>query len=181
MSGKVLRWVLHALPFDVEAGRLGSPVRRAGGTVIRVLPFVVELALVVFCLIDCIQTDESEARNLGKGWWILLILVVPLIGAIAWLVAGRPVRRGPRRQVPWPSTATAGFPEYERPRRAVGPDDDPEFLAEMRRGNQEQERLLRAWEDDLRKREQALRGEGLEGGDPDRGDPGVGDGTAGGR
>ena len=51
---------------------------------------------------------------------------------------------------------TAGFPEYERPRRAVAPDDDPEFLAEMRRGNAEQEDLLRTWEDDLRRREQEL-------------------------
>lgn len=58
--------------------------------------------------------------------------------------------------MPWPSTQTAGFPEYERP-RPVAPDDDPEFLEQMRRGNAEQERLLEQWEDDLRRREQRLR------------------------
>jgi hypothetical protein len=124
--------------------------------VLRFLPFAVELVLLVYCLIDCIQTDESEVRNLRKGWWILLIIFFPLIGGIAWLVAGRPQRQR-RRSVPWPSTPTAGFPEYERPRGPVGPDDDPQFLDEMRRGNAEQERLLKKWEDDLRRREQQLR------------------------
>jgi hypothetical protein len=124
--------------------------------VIRVLPFLVQLALMVFCLVDCIQSDSSEVRGISKGWWILLIIFFPIIGGVAWLAAGRPHRsRG--RDVPWPSTATSGFPEYERPRRPVGPDDDPEFLREMRRGNDEQEQLLQSWEDDLRRREQALR------------------------
>jgi hypothetical protein len=122
---------------------------------IRFLPYALELFLVVFCLIDCIQRDEGSIRNLGKVWWVLLILFFPLIGAIAWLVAGRPLP-GPRRRVPWPSTRTAGFPEYERPGRSVAPDDDPEFLAQMRKGNAEQEELLRKWEDDLRRREREL-------------------------
>ena len=123
---------------------------------LRFLPFAVDLVLLVYCLIDCIQTDESEVRNLRKGWWILLIIFFPLVGGIAWLVAGRPQRQH-RRSVPWPSTPTAGFPEYERPRGPQGPDDDPQFLEEMRRGNSEQEQLLKKWEDDLRRREQQLR------------------------
>jgi hypothetical protein len=123
---------------------------------IRFLPVVVELFLLVFCLIDCIQTPEHEVRNLPKLAWVLLIIILPLIGGIAWLVAGRPQSQSRGRQVPWPSTRTAGFPEYERPRRAVAPDDDPEFLAEMKRGNAEQEALLRKWEEDLRRREREL-------------------------
>ena len=123
---------------------------------IRFLPVAVELFLLVFCLIDCIQTPDHEVRNLPKLAWVLLILVLPLIGGIAWLVAGRPQRQAGDRQVPWPSTRTAGFPEYERPRRAVAPDDDPEFLAEMRRSDAEQADLLRKWEDDLRRREREL-------------------------
>lgn len=126
---------------------------------LRFLPFGVELVLLVFCLVDCIQTPEHEVRNLGKGWWVLLILFFPIVGGVAWLVAGRPQRNAPRRQVPWPSTRTAGFPEYERPGRAPAPDDDPEFLAQMRRGNVEQADLLRRWEDDLRRRERELKKE----------------------
>ncbi len=131
---------------------------------IRFLPVVVELFLLVFCLIDAIQTPEHEVRNLPKLGWVLLIIVLPLIGGIAWLVAGRPQRAG-GGQVPWPSTRTAGFPEFERPRRPA-PDDDPAFLAEMRRGNSEQEELLRRWEEDLRRRERDLGEDGPAGSEP---------------
>jgi hypothetical protein len=125
---------------------------------LRLAPVLIELALLIYCLIDAIQTPDHEVRNLPKVVWVLLILLLPVIGGIAWLVAGRPQRGGASRQVPWPTTQTAGYPEYERPEREVrGPDDDPEFLHEMKRGNDEQERLLQRWEDDLRRREQQLK------------------------
>jgi Phospholipase_D-nuclease N-terminal len=124
--------------------------------VLRIAPFLIEIGLLIYCLIDAIQTPDAEVRNLPKVGWILLILIIPVIGSVAWLVAGRP-RRGSARQVSWPSTQTAGFPEYERPRSVLGPDDDPEFLREMKRGNDEQEQLLNRWEEDLRRREEQLR------------------------
>ena len=122
---------------------------------LRLLPYLIELALLVFCLIDCIQTDASSVRNLPKMAWVFLIVILPLVGGIAWLVAGRP--EAPRgRQVPWPSTQTAGFPEYEKP-RAGSPHDDPAFLASMRRSDQDHERMLRDWEQQLREREDKLK------------------------
>lgn len=136
-----------------------------GPAMVRVLPFALDLALLVFCLIDCIQSEPAAVRNLAKGWWIVLILFFPVVGGIAWLVAGRPTTSGPRR-VPWPATATAGFPEYERPRQ-VAPDDDPAFLAGLTASNAEHEKLLRAWEDQLRERERRL----TERDDDDRGTP----------
>lgn len=120
---------------------------------IRFLPYVVEVALVVFCLIDCVQTDSLLVRNLSKPMWILLIVFLPIAGGVAWLVAGRPTREASaRRPVPWPSTATAGFPEYERPRPPRGPDDDPAFLSDLAVDNA-RERRLQQWEAELRERE----------------------------
>jgi hypothetical protein len=130
-------------------------VDKGAPTVLRIAPFLIELALLVYCVIDVVQTPDAEVRILPKVGWILLILLIPLIGSIAWLVAGR-ARGGSGRQVPWPSTRTAGIPEYERP-AVLGPDDDPEFLREMKRGNDEQEQLLNRWEEDLRRREQQLK------------------------
>ena len=124
---------------------------------LRYLPYVVELALLVYCLIDCIQTDSVVVRNLSKTTWVFLIILVPIIGAIAWLVAGRPERAAGGRSVPWPSTATAGFPEYERPRPPRGPDDDDAFLADLRGPDSEHQALLAAWEAQLREREEQLR------------------------
>ncbi len=121
----------------------------------RLLFFILPIILAVFALVDCIQTDESQVKGIPKVWWILLIVFFPIIGSAAWLLAGKD-RARPGRNVPWPSTGTAGFPEYERP-RTLAPDDDPEFLAQLRRANQDHERMLRQWEDDLRRREQGLK------------------------
>ncbi|WP_199424335.1 PLD nuclease N-terminal domain-containing protein [Actinotalea solisilvae] len=130
---------------------------------LRFLPYIVELALLVFCLIDCIQTPSGSERNLGKTAWIFVIILIPIAGPVAWLVAGRPAKQQANRSVPWPSTKTAGFPEYERPAPPKGPDDDPEFLAGVeRRERAEHERLLRDWEAQLREREQRLRPTGAE-------------------
>ena len=65
---------------------------------LRGLPVLIELGLLVYCLIDAIQTPSQDHRNLAKPLWILLIILVPIVGGIAWLVAGRPPRQaaGPR-------------------------------------------------------------------------------------
>jgi hypothetical protein len=122
--------------------------------------------LLIFCLIDVLFTDEHAVRNLPKLGWLLLVLFFPLIGSIAWLVAGRPEgghSRAPRSKAPWPATRTAGFPEYERPARGGAPDDDPEFLRriaeEQARADAEHLDVLRKWEADLRRREEQLRAE----------------------
>jgi len=119
----------------------------------RYLGFV-EIAMLVYCLVDCIQAEEGRIRNLPKIAWILLIIILPLAGGVAWLAVGRPVDARPR-EVPWRSTTTAGFPEYERPRRGA-PDDDPEFLAGIARSDDRHEQMLREWEAQLREREQRL-------------------------
>ncbi|MFT4110350.1 PLD nuclease N-terminal domain-containing protein [Propionicimonas sp.] len=118
---------------------------------IRLLPFALEAILLVFCLIDCVLADDARVRNLPKWGWILLIVVVPLVGGVAWLLAGRPARTADR-----PASAT---PQWESPPtvRPRAPDDDPEFLAKLTRDNADQERFLKRWEDDLRRREEELR------------------------
>jgi len=122
---------------------------------LRALPELVWFALLVFCLIDCVQTPDAAVRNLPKWAWIVLMILLPLVGSVAWLVAGRPEHSARQRaRAAWPSTATAGYPEYERPPR--GPDDDAEFLRGLARADKEHEDVLRKWEDDLRRREQQL-------------------------
>ena len=82
---------------------------------IRYLPYLIEIALLVYCLIDCIQTDVP--RNLSKTTWVFVIILLPIVGGIAWLVAGRPEHR-PRRNVPWPTDADRRVPRV----RAAAPD-----------------------------------------------------------
>ncbi|MGD9956855.1 MAG: PLD nuclease N-terminal domain-containing protein [Candidatus Nanopelagicales bacterium] len=127
---------------------------------IRFLPYVVEIALLVFCLVDCISSPPHLIRNLEKGWWIVLIIILPLVGGIAWLVAGRPVRTDGGQ---W--RMGSGFPEAERPRPAYSRnEDDPAFMAEMARIDREHEEALKKWEAKLAAQEAELKRKQEDGG-----------------
>ena len=101
--------------------------------------FVVELCLVVYCVINIVTTPEGETRNLPKLLWLVLVLLFPIVGGVAWLVAGRP--QGPARSLPYKGN-TGIPPEYDRPGRATAcsPDDDEAFLRGLRERAEEQRR-----------------------------------------
>jgi len=142
----------------------------------------------IFCLLDVIMTDEHRIRNLSKGTWIFIVIVTSVVGAVAWLVAGRP-ERAPRNGLPYKGNrGTAAYPEYDRPGRFVptNPDDDAEFLrgvreraeAQMReakRQRAERERLEREASERERRARQAREAEREEPGrdlPPERGSSG---------
>jgi hypothetical protein len=118
------------------------------------LLLLVDLALLVVALIDCLSTDEYAVRNLPKVVWVLLILLFSPIGAIVWFVAGRPQNHDVGRAGDW--RPGSGFPEYERG-RPLAPDDDPEFTRHVSRARRENEEMFAKWEADLRRREEELR------------------------
>ncbi|GAA2992460.1 PLD nuclease N-terminal domain-containing protein [Kitasatospora albolonga] len=110
---------------------------------LRILPPLLVLALWVWAFIDCLTTPEEEVRYLPKVIWIIIVLLFPLVGSIAWLVAGK--QRGTLRPA-----RTAAAP--------VAPDDNPEFLASLKKQQADQDaEHLKQWEADLRRREQELR------------------------
>lgn len=111
---------------------------------IRVLPAVLEFALVVFCLVDCVQTDRDRVRNLPKVAWILLILLVPLVGGIAWLVAGRPGRGARHEQgQPFRHPRATGFPEDQRSHALSDAAIDDRVAREQARVDAEHEAAVR--------------------------------------
>jgi hypothetical protein len=122
--------------------------------------FVILLALWLYCLLDVITTDEAVVRNLPKIAWVLIVLLLLEVGAVLWLIAGRP-RRQAAPDLPY--KGNRGRPSRTGPStRAVRdtppPDDDPEFLAKLNRRQQEEDRrMLDRWEAELRRREEELR------------------------
>jgi hypothetical protein len=119
---------------------------------------LVVLALWVFCLIDVITTDEHACRNLNKIVWLLLVLLLPLIGSIAWLFAGRP-QASSTRSMPYKGNhGHPAFPEYDRPGRAVAPnpEDDEAFLRGLRERAEEQRRAYRERRLELEGRQREL-------------------------
>ena len=85
----------------------------------KLLLFLIPLAMTIYAAIDAIQTEDTGVKHLPKLYWIGLILLVPWVGAIAWLVAGK--ERGPMNG--------RNGPRYPLPPR--GPDDDPDFLRNL--------------------------------------------------
>ncbi|MFD5466178.1 PLD nuclease N-terminal domain-containing protein [Kitasatospora sp. NPDC127059] len=150
------------------------------------LTIVLPLALWVWAFIDCLVTPEGEVKHLPKPIWLIVVLLFPPLGPIAWLVAGRQrgfLRAGAPDGLPGRQAAD-GRPGFGAPRggRQVAPDDDPEFLASLgnespgnespeaesagkspgkgeslQKGDKDHEDMLRRWEADLRRREQELR------------------------
>jgi hypothetical protein len=100
----------------------------------RFLLYAIPFVVMLYAFIDCVQTPGVLARVLPKWLWIVVIVVVPLIGAVGWLLGGRP----PRAAV----HVGASAPSPGRGRRApVAPDDDPAFLRQL--SDEEWQRKMR--------------------------------------
>lgn len=111
---------------------------------------IVGLGLVIYSLIECIQTPRHRLRVMGKAAWLAVIVLVPVIGAGLWLGVGR--RRGDAAAGPSAPKGT--------------PDDDPNFLRTL-----EVQRRQRQREEELRRKEQELEArERRKKPDADRGD-----------
>jgi hypothetical protein len=85
----------------------------------KVLLVLIPLAMTIYAVIDAIQTEETRVLYLPKLVWIVLILLFPWVGPIAWYVTGRQRRPLDRRRGP-------NYPSAPR-----GPDDDPDFLRNL--------------------------------------------------
>ena len=109
------------------------------------------LALWAYCIFDVISTDESLMRNMPKVLWLIVVIVLPTVGSVAWLLLGRPEGAGLRPGDT--STHSPSRPRSQPRPRPLAPDDDPVFLA----GLDEEAKRLRAWEEDLKRREDELR------------------------
>jgi hypothetical protein len=121
--------------------------------------YVLPLALMIYAIVDCAVDDDVERTSVPKVLWMLLIILIPIFGPLAWLAVSKLAK--PRaRQAYGPSGPPGPLPRrYPRRSGPVAPDDNPDYL---RRLADEQFRRER----DRRRREK------YEGGDsPAPGDP----------
>ena len=115
-------------------------IRLAGGGLIGFLL----IALWIYCILDVIATDEALMRGLPKMAWLIVVVILPDIGSIAWLALGRPVFAGWR----------PGDTSDRRTRPVLGPEDRPDFGSSSSSADRER---LESWEADLQRRERELR------------------------
>ena len=93
--------------------------------------------MTIYALVDCWNSADDEVRGLPRLAWLLVVLLFPLVGGLAYLATGREQRDRPHPGRP----------------RIVAPDDDPEFLRTL-----DQQRRRAAAEEE-RRHEQQLRKE----------------------
>lgn len=78
------------------------------------------VGLIVYTIIDVLRSDESERFGVHRVLWLVFIVVLPVIGSLAWLALRRVARSAHQRGDGPPRPRPAAGP--------VAPDDDPEFL-----------------------------------------------------
>lgn len=111
----------------------------------------VAIGVILFALIDALMSDRSRVRGVSKPLWILIILLVPVVGALLWFMIGKTRKK---RTVP------------------MAPDDDPKFSGQgyAAQSKEEMDARLRDLEEQLK----ALDDEvypGEEARDSDQGEP----------
>jgi hypothetical protein len=114
---------------------------------------IVAVALFMFwiwALLDCIATDSAMCRNLPKPMWVIIVVILPAVGALAWLLLGRPEKADRR----------SGSTDYASPRRPVGVEDSPRYSATpiiTDRRSRELDAELERWEREQRERGESRR------------------------
>lgn len=72
------------------------------------------LFMTLYALIDCARTPDARMKAIPKPLWFVAIVLIPLLGPVAWLVAGKIPTERPQLSAP-----------------GMGPDDDPSFLRKL--------------------------------------------------
>ena len=90
----------------------------------RLLIFgIAALVLDVFAIVDLVVIDKSRVRAFPKIFWVIVVIVIPFIGALLWFAVGRDWGRKRGQST------------------VVAPDDDPEFLRSIRLDEEQQARI----------------------------------------
>lgn len=88
---------------------------------------LVAVAFWVYTIVDCVVQPASRHRGVGKGIWILIVVLLPVVGGILWLAIGRLGKSA--RRIP------------------QAPDDDPAFLSRIGSTADQDERIRRLEEE----------------------------------
>jgi hypothetical protein len=92
----------------------------------------IDLALLIFCLVDVISIYESRIKSLNKIAWVFIIILLPILGPILWLTLGK-LRRNEDDTVQ----------RVSKSRAPKGPDDDPDFLRNATKYEDQEARIRR--------------------------------------
>ena len=79
----------------------------------RFLPIIIVALLTIYCVVEVAQARPYAVRRMPRWLWATAVICVPLVGAVCWLLLGRP------------NAQSLGTRPQRRPK---APDDDVDFL-----------------------------------------------------
>lgn len=92
---------------------------------------VIALAYTLYAIVDVVMTHAARARGVSKPAWVLIVVLLPVIGATLWFTLGKDRGATPP------------------PQRVRAPEDDPRF-ATPSMSNEELDEHMRELEERLR-------------------------------
>jgi len=101
-----------------------------------IIGVVIGVAFTLYALVDAAMTHQSKARGVSKPVWIVIVAVLPVIGAALWIFLGKDRGQSPA-------------PQPVRP-----PDDDPSFSGTPKYSKEELDEHVRELEERLRELDQ---------------------------
>ena len=81
---------------------------------LRVILILAVVMLTIYCVVDVAQSRRAPVRAMPHWMWAVAVIVAPVVGPISWLLYGRPKSSAPQ------------------PRHVTAPDDDEDFLRQLR-------------------------------------------------
>lgn len=106
--------IVHPCGCRVARGSLPSGVVLLAAALV-----LATVGLLVYGVLSVLTTPREQVQHLPRAVWLLLVVVLPIGGSVAWLRLGRPAD-------------PVAAPRPARTRTAPPPDDDAAFLRQLR-------------------------------------------------
>lgn len=103
---------------------------------VAIIGVVVGVAFTLYALVDAAMSEPSRARGVSKPIWVVLVVLLPVIGATLWFTIGK---------------GRGDLPQHTR----HTPDDDPRFSGRQM-GSAELDAHMKELEDRLRELDQEV-------------------------
>ncbi len=87
----------------------------------RILLVIAVLAVTIYALADWASRSRTQTPGKVNRWvWLAVIVLLPLVGPLAWIIAGLVTRAEAARQ-----------PVAEESEETLRPDDDPDAISDL--------------------------------------------------